>query len=173
MSSSRSRSSSPRRHPVVFLSDEDYVNEIKGHNTAGLTRRWSQSTALYVIIQDSKPDLYGENSELYSIVPTRLQMIALTCLCTSQRQLSLLHQRQTKRIAQLLFASILWKCNDERLTYDEKFPTELEWFRSLFPEEDETWKTLFWRSESCGHTKLDGYLHPMPIILRPEFYNLD
>lgn len=172
MSSSRSRSASPKRNTEV-LSDEDYVKQIKDYNIGGLKRYWRESETLYVIIQGPTPDMYDENSQLYSAVLNRLQAIALTCLCTSQRQFSLRGQRQTKRIAQLLFAYILWHDNDERLTYEEKFPTEIEWFKSLFPEEDEPWKTLFWRNEMYGHNKFDGYLHPMPIILRSKFYKLD
>lgn len=172
MSSSRSRSSSPRRHPVVLLSDEDYIKEIKDHNIGGLTKYWRPYTQLYVIIQDSIPDLYGETSQLYSTVLNRLQIIALTCLCTSQRQLSLQRQRQTKRIAQLLFASILFD-EPQKSAYDEILPIEIEWFKNLFPADDEPWKTLNWTNEMNGLRHLNGALHPMPIILRPEFYKLD
>lgn len=176
MSSNRSRSSSPIRHRVVLLSDEDYVEEIKHHNKRGLTEHWRPYTELYVIIQDAYPDLYGETSQLCSTAPiNRLQIIALTCLCTSQRQISLWGQRQTKRIAQLLFASILFD-EPQKSAYDEILPIEIEWFKNLFPADDEPWKpwkTLNWKNEMNGLGHLNGYLHPIPIILRPEFYKLD
>jgi hypothetical protein len=176
MSSSRSRSSSPKRHRVVLLSDEDYVDEIKHHNKRGLTEHWSPYKELYVVIQDAYPDHYGEISGLYSAVPiNRLQIIALTCLCTSQRQISLLGQRQTKRIAQLLFASILFD-EPQKSAYDKILPIEKEWFKNLFPGNDtpwDPWTTLNWKNEMNELSHLNGYLHPIPIILHPEFYKLD
>jgi len=170
MSSIRSRSVSPKRNTEV-LSDEDYVKQIKHHNTVGLATYWNPGKALYVIVQDAKPNLYGEISKLYSAVPDHLNAIALTCLCTSQRDSSLLHQRQTKRIAQLLFASILFS-GHKKSTYDKILPMEIKWFENLFPGEGKM-KSLNWKPRMDEHTELNGYMLPVPIILRSEFCELD
>jgi hypothetical protein len=182
MSSNRPRSSSPKRSNPAILSDEEYAKEIKWPDNGTFLKNWTRPKILYVVIQTPNPDLHGESTEVYSIYPSGLQAMALTCLSTSQRQSSLQSQSQTKRIAQLLFHSVLF---DEEQIFKYKYilPAEIQWFKKVFSVEIELFKKTFfgskdtfctsWNAEFNGMGRINGFLYPMPIILRPDFYKLD
>jgi hypothetical protein len=126
----------------------------------------------YVITQSHKADLYGESTDVLSSCLHLSHLLALACLSTSQRQYSLRNQPQTKRIGRLLFGNAphrhyptgeVYKCVEIRTI-------EKEWFINLFPEANE-WPEFHWQSAfNSIMMRLDGKLHPIPIILRPEFF---
>jgi len=160
----RSRSQSPKRK---VMTDAEYREEILSHNSNLFGKPPNEN--LYIVVQNLEADLYGESTSVRLMsYPTHALWVALTCVLTAQRQLSLRNQPQTTRLGRLIFA----KSTSPFAMIKRPVPNleDVQWFQALFPEL-QPWVPRNWidKFESTNPT-VNGHLVQAPIIMRPEFY---